>query len=65
MPREKTSLLRILRQNGGIMQLWRLDHEMIIRRASGSEDKTEDIVYQLKTAGKVDYDPKSGLVSIK
>jgi hypothetical protein len=65
MPSEKASLIRILKQNGGIMQLWRLDHEMIIQRASGSKVKTEDVIYQLKTAGKVDYDPRNGLVSLK
>ena len=63
MASEAVSALKILEENGGRMELYRLAQELVKRRALGFGVEVEDLVYRLKADGKVNFDLESELVS--
>lgn len=65
MASERVSMLNILRANDGQMELWRLGQEMTTQKTLGFWVDIEDLVYSLKETEELNYNSKTGIVSLK
>lgn len=66
MPSERQAALEILKSAPGHrLDFSTLAQRLVTTRALGFGVDPEDLVYWLKSAGDVDYDPRTELVTLK